>query len=321
MKSLNIITFFILFFVLQSFSQDLNKTIHRNSDPEWLYTSDGKSDTLFYLDMTPKKQYGTVLILMSGWHGKIDEIPLKTKLPSEVYKKGIPTLIPSINTRIHSDTAYYDFINEMIIDYSKKHGVKIENIIVGGLSAGGIMSLNYTIYMVRNPQESVPTPTSVAVVDPPVDLSNLWFIMQRISERNCVASAKSEADFYMDYCRKYLGGTPDEVPDRYREASPFSRDMENGGNTKYLKNIPLKVYCEPDMDWWLDRCEDLSDMNATDLSTMINTLRLLGNEHAEFITTSGKGYRIDGRRHPHSWSILDAEDTADWIEEMIEMNK
>ncbi len=68
----------------------------------------------------------------------------------------------------------------------------------------------------------------------------------------------------------------------------------------------------------LARCEDLSDLNATDFSTMINTLRLLGNENAEFIATTGKGYRIDGRRHPHSWSVLDSEDTADWIEKMIE---
>ncbi len=181
------------------------------------------------------------------------------------------------------------------------------------------MSFNYAIYMVQNPHHSIPVPKSVVVVDPPVDLYNLWFIMERLSNRNCVPSAKAEADYYMDYCRKFLGGTPDEVPDKYREASPFSRDLENGGNTIFLKDIPIRVYCEPDMDWWLNRCEDLSDLNATDLSTMINTLRLLGNKHAEFITTSGKGYRIDGRRHPHSWSILDAEDTANWIEEMIEI--
>jgi len=206
----------------------------------------------------------------------------------------------------------------MIIDFAKRQNKKIDNVIIGGLSAGGIMSLNYAIYMVKNPHESIPAPKSVVVVDPPVDLYNLWFIMERLSKRNCVASAKSEADYYMDYCRKYLGGTPDEVPDRYRQASPFSRDLENGGNTVYLKDIPVRVYCEPDMDWWLARCEDLSDMNATDLSTMINTLRLLGNENAEFIATTGKGYRIDGRRHPHSWSILDSEDTANWIEKMIE---
>lgn len=311
-------TFYILLIGLKTFSQDYYKTILHSSDPDWLHTNDGDSDTLYYLDMTPETQSGTILILMSGWHGKIQQISLKTKLPAEVYKKGIPTLIPSINTRVHSDTACYDLINEMILDYAKRQNIKVGNVIIGGLSAGGIMSLNYAIYMVTTPHESIPAPQSVVVVDPPVDLYNLWFIMKRLSNRNCVASAKNEADFYMDYCKKYLGGTPDEVPDRYRQASPFSRDLENGGNTVFLKDIPVRVYCEPDMDWWLARCEDLSDMNATDLSTMINTLRLLGNENAEFITTTGKGYRIDGRRHPHSWSILDAEDTANWIEKMIE---
>jgi len=179
------------------------------------------------------------------------------------------------------------------------------------------MSLNYAIYMVKQPNNNIPSPSSIVVVDPPVDLKNLWYIMKRLSKRNCVTVAKNEADFYINYCDKYLGGSPEEFPEKYRVVSPFSRELENGGNTYYLKNIPLRVYCEPDMDWWLARCEDLSDMNATDLSTMVNTLRLLGNENAEFITTTGKGYRIDGKRHPHSWSILDAEDTANWIEKMI----
>jgi hypothetical protein len=307
-----------IFFVgLQGHSQDFNKTILKTTDPDWLYTNDGKSDTLFYLDMTPDTLTGTLLILMSGWHEKIEDIFLETKLPKEAFKRSIPTLIPSINTRVHSDTVCYKLINEMIIDYSKRKNNKIENVIIGGLSAGGIMSLNYAIHMVKNPHSLIPRPKSIVVVDPPVDLYNLWFIMERLSKRNCVASAKNEADYYMEYCNKYLGGTPLEVPEKYREFSPFSREMENGGNTVYLKDIPIRVYCEPDMDWWLARCEDLSDMNATDLSTMINTLRLIGNKHAEFITTTKKGYRLDGRRHPHSWSILDAEDTANWLEKMI----
>lgn len=312
-----LLTVTIVLIGLQGFSQDFNKTILKTTDPDWLYTNDGKSDTLFYLDMTPDTLNGTILILMSGWHEKIEDIFPETKLPYEAFKRNIPTLIPSINTRVHSDTTCYKLINEMIIDYSKRKNDKIENVIIGGLSAGGIMSLNYAIHMVKNPHDLIPIPKSVVVVDPPVDLYNLWFIMERLSKRNCVASAKNEADYYMDYCKIYLGGTPKEVPEKYREASPFSRALENGGNTVYLKDISIRVYCEPDMDWWLARCEDLSDMNATDLSTMINTLRLIGNNHAEFITTTNKGYRLDGRRHPHSWSILDAEDTANWIEKMI----
>lgn len=306
----------LLFIGFNLYSQDLTKTVLSKTDPNWLY-NDGDSEELFYLEMTPEKQTGNILILMSGWHSKAEDIVLKTKLPYEAYKKGISTLIPSVNTRLHSDEAVFDFINKMILDYTKKHQISIESISIGGLSAGGIMSLNYGVFMQKIPHKIIPAPSSIVVVDPPVDLYNLWFIMKRLSERNCVASAKSEADYYINYCNTYLGGSPYEVPNKYREVSPFSGDLENGGNTVYLKNTAVRVYCEPDMDWWMNRCEDLSDMNATDLSKMINTLRLLGNKNAEFITTSGKGYRIDGRRHPHSWSILDAENTANWIEKLI----
>ncbi len=49
------------------------------------------------------------------------------------------------------------------------------------------------------------------------------------------------------------------------------------------------------------------------VEAVINQLHLLGNEQAEYINALGKGYRMDGRRHPHSWSIVDAEDCVDWL--------
>ena len=134
-----LLTLTILLFGLKSFSQDFNKTILQTSDPNWLHTNDGDSDTLFYLNLTPKNYNETILILMPGWHAKPEEIPLKTKLPYEVLKNGISTLIPSINTRVHYDTACFEFINNMILDYSKKKNLEVKNVIVGGLSAGGIV--------------------------------------------------------------------------------------------------------------------------------------------------------------------------------------
>jgi hypothetical protein len=39
----------------------------------------------------------------------------------------------------------------------------------------------------------------------------------------------------------------------------------------------------------------------------------LGNKQAEFINPFGKGYRIEGNRHPHSWSIVDPAETIKWV--------
>lgn len=47
---------------------------------------------------------------------------------------------------------------------------------------------------------------------------------------------------------------------------------------------------------------------------LVNELRLLGNDRAQLVVTSGKGYREPGhRRHPHSWSIADPKTVLDWL--------
>lgn len=45
---------------------------------------------------------------------------------------------------------------------------------------------------------------------------------------------------------------------------------------------------------------------------------LMGNQEAEFIQTFQTGYRRNGQRHPHSWSIIDAEECVDWMKTLIE---
>jgi hypothetical protein len=37
------------------------------------------------------------------------------------------------------------------------------------------------------------------------------------------------------------------------------------------------------------------------------------NKKIELIKTENKGYRNDGNRHPHSWSIVEVDDLLRWI--------
>lgn len=62
-----------------------------------------------------------------------------------------------------------------------------------------------------------------------------------------------------------------------------------------------------------NRHRDAYDMNSTDLSAMVNLLQTKGNKKAQLIVTHKKGYRPDGTRHPHSWSIMDSKACLDWI--------
>jgi hypothetical protein len=54
-------------------------------------------------------------------------------------------------------------------------------------------------------------------------------------------------------------------------------------------------------------------MNASDHTALIVELNLQGNDNAEFINRLGKGFRLDGTRHPHSWSLVDADDCVRWM--------
>ena len=79
------------------------------------------------------------------------------------------------------------------------------------------------------------------------------------------------------------------------------------------------MYTEPDIMFFLEQVTDLYSLNALDVIFAINELRAMGNEQAELIVTSGKGYRPDlgGMRLPHAWSIVDEPELADWIEQKI----
>jgi hypothetical protein len=66
------------------------------------------------------------------------------------------------------------------------------------------------------------------------------------------------------------------------------------------------------------RHRDLNDWNGIDINSMINQLRIMGNENAKVIVSQGKGVKLDGTKNPHSWSIMDSELCLNWILEIID---
>jgi len=46
---------------------------------------------------------------------------------------------------------------------------------------------------------------------------------------------------------------------------------------------------------------------------MLLQLKENGNTHAQFINALGKGYRENGNRHPHSWSLIEPKELIEWV--------
>jgi len=94
--------------------------------------------------------------------------------------------------------------------------------------------------------------------------------------------------------------------------------VPDGGNARWLKNTPIRIYVEPAIGRRLEHWDrDVYGCNITDATALLNVLRLLGNKDAELITTSDRGYRPDGSRNPHSWSIVDETELVTWLRKFL----
>lgn len=80
-----------------------------------------------------------------------------------------------------------------------------------------------------------------------------------------------------------------------------------------LKSTPIRAYHDIDIAWRiLERKQTPEFDNFIATAELINRLRSLGNTKAEFIQTYKTGFRNNGKRHPHSWSIVDADKLVLW---------
>jgi hypothetical protein len=156
-------------------------------------------------------------------------------------------------------------------------------------------------------------------VDAPLDFESWWNRQEVNLRRGNPKSALEESQAILDALHWAMGGPPDQVRQAYRSRSPFLASEKDGGNAQLLKNVPIRLYTEPDVGWWIENYGfDYYTINAIDQAALVLQLRALGNTKAELIITSGKGFRPPGKRNPHSWTIVDEPDLADWIAKSLQ---
>lgn len=284
-----------------------------------LYVNDGDSTALYYLKLVPKAPPVGVIVLFPSGGETIQNLLQQVELPQLAYHNALLTIIPSINLGTEDRALEIQLLNDIFEEVVKTHNVSKANFILGGLSNGGMISLTYAQQAVKNPEKTFLLPKGVFGLDVPLDKAHMYAYCQREIKRNFSEAGMNEARWLMNNFNEMYGGSPQEYPEKYVEASIYSNGAEDGGNAKYLKDMPIRMYTDLDVDWLINqRRRDLYDWNGTDIVAMINDLKLMGNENANVIITMGKGVRLDGRRHPHSWSIMDNKDCLDWVLDILE---
>ncbi len=318
MNTTNFTLMLLLFSSISCNAQSFERIQLTQKDTVDLYINDGNNTDLFYLKLVPNTEIRGAIVLLPPSGETLQDLIKQVELPYLAFDMGIATIIPSINWGTEDRMEEIKLLNNIFESVVKDHNIPKNKFVLGGLSNGGMISLTYTQHAVRNHNTTFLKPKGVFGLDVPLDKTHLYQYCEREIKRNHSKVGVNEARWIINNYNQIYGGSPKEYPEKYIENSIYSYGVEKGGNAKYLREIPIRMYTDLDVDWLLnERKRDLYDWNGTDIVAMVNDLKLMGNKNATVIITMGQGFRLDGTKHPHSWSIMDNQDCIEWIDNLF----
>lgn len=295
-----------------TFLQKAEKNIISYKDSNNIYVGDDTSTQMYYQAIVPNNEIkGTVILLPGTWETTEHVLKSMASFCAIAYKHNLAVLVFSINQRLTLTDEIVTLINKMSEHAINKYHLPQSKFVLGGFSMGGIFSLRYTELSVEKRTFTSIKPKAVFSCDGPCDLIHIYENFQRKVNKN---PGLNEPKYGIDELVKYCKGTPSSNPSLYEYYSPFTFSHTDGGNAKFLLNIPVRIYADVDPVWWMkNRHVDMYDLNALDQTAMIQLLNDQGNDAAEFMNAFQKGVRIEGNRHPHSWSIVEPQSCVAWI--------
>lgn len=310
-----------LFILLNTltYGQTIEKVVVSKEDPNNLYNFEPTdTESLFYLKLVPEAKPTGCLVILPSSGELVESVMKQISLHELAVQQNLLVIFPSINWGSSKFISAHEFLDTIFKQVVEEHKIPKNKFILGGLSGGGMVSLTYAEIANRNKNSTFIIPKAIFALDPPLDFAHLYNQAKRDVERNFSEAAVNEGNWLMEMYKTEFGGTPEEVPAEYIKYSIYSHSEEDGGNAKYLVETPVRIYTEPAIEWQIkNRQRDLYDLNSTDISAMINLLQRKGNEDAEIIVTHDKGIRLDGTKHPHSWSIMDSQEVLNWALEQF----
>ena len=273
------------------------------------------TDYGYYLSVIPNtKKIKGVLVLFPGLSQQSESIFTASKLHEYATKNNLLTIGFSGKMRITADSLIQAKLNKVLEDVITRYQIKKDKFIFGGFSAGGVVALRYVELCHQFPEKFPVSPKAVFMADAPVDLFLLWKLKEEDIKNNLNKTSINEGLYIARLYHQFYGGTPSDNPDKFIDLSPFSIDPLLDNNEIYLKNVAIRAYHDVDISWRIkNRNQTARFDNYVGTSELINRLIILGNDQAHFIQSYQTGYRKDGKRHPHSWSIIDEKECIEWV--------
>ena len=267
----------------------------------------------YYLAVEPADTIEGVLILIAGFGQWPEDVFPETKLEQVAYGHHLLTIAFAAGNKLYADTMTRDNLSLVVKDVLTRYKVDPTKFVIGGYSAGGMIALRYVELCNEFPDRYPIQPKGVFTVDSPIDIFTIYNQLGQSLADNYSPIAVEEAERALKYIRDDYG-VPEEHVQVYAEFSAFSMNKAYGENERFLKNTAVRTYHDVDIAWRIiNRNQTVHNSNYEVTAELINRLALMGNGKAEFVQSFKTGFRSNGQRHPHSWSIVDEVECIAWI--------
>lgn len=259
-----------------------------------------------------KKQNG-LLILFPCFPCNAENTLSEFEIAELSVKNNYSVLAMNLNQRLYLNKKEKQELADQLVRIIKEQGLSKKNIFIGGFSSGGNVSMLISNYLVVH--KSQIKPKGVFIVDSPIDLLGLYTTAEKNLKLNFSVSAVQESTWIKNMFDKEFGNPSREGIKEYEQYSPYTFKTGNIDNLKGLKNLKVRLYTEPDVKWWQEHAKnEYEDLNAFYIQKLSEKLKIeFGEDAIEFLKTKNRGYRTNGERHPHSWSIVDEKDLVNWM--------
>lgn len=192
-----------------------------------------------------------------------------------------------------------------------QHQLAETPIFIGGMSMGGNVALSLSDHL--HEQHPALAPKGVFMVDSPVDLYGLYQNAQVDLNKEGLSDQRLAEPRWIAQTLENAFGKENELLTGLEQHAPFTLATKTT-SVPNLKQTQLRLYTEPDPNWWrTNRGTAHEQTNAYMIQNLQQWLKDEGWEQTELIQTKNRGYRANGDRHPHSWSIVAIDELLQWI--------
>jgi hypothetical protein len=263
--------------------------------------------------LLPKEKVKQVLILFPGFGENPGGIKTDFNIVEAAISQGIAIALMKFNRHLWLSKEEKLHLSSQLEQMLKDNELKDKSIYIGGFSSGGNVALLLSNHLIK--QEKGIKLKGVFIIDSPVDLLGLYENSKKNIARNVSPVSVEESKMVVELFESSFG-KPEQALDQYEAYSVYTKKTHNTNNLSSLKNLKIRFYTEPDSLWWKqNRGYDYQEMNAYFIKSLSEELSQKFGSNVEYIATQNRGYRSNGARHPHSWSIVEVDELLAWIRE------